>query len=140
MARAQVIATVKASAPRVWELVGDFGGVAKWLPGVAESRVEGSGLGMVRRLRLANGATQVERLEQMNDAQRWYSYSIIEGPLPVTAVYATLRVLPAFGSASSTVEWWGAFAADGVPDTDVERLIRTIFEAGIQNLRHRLEA
>ncbi len=140
MAKAQVIATIHTSAPEVWDLVGDFGAIGKWLPGVAECRCEGDGIGMLRRLRLANGGALVERLEDMNDAKRFYSYRMIEGSLPVSDYYATLWVRSAYGTPSCTVEWAGVFRPRGVPDTDAEMTIRAIYQAGIDNLRAKLEA
>lgn len=141
MAQARVVGTVAAAAPRVWDVVGDFAGVAKWHPGAAESVAEGEGIGMRRRIALVNGGTLVEELEEMNDAERYYSYSMVEGPLPVRDDYhATLRVRPSYGDASCTVEWTASFTprAD-VPDTDAERLVRMIFQAGLDNLRLKLE-
>ncbi len=140
MVKARVIATVHASAPDAWDLVGDFGAIGKWLPGVAECRCEGEGIGMLRRLRFVNGGTVVERLAAMNDAERFYSYRIIEGSLPVRDYYATLWVRPAYDAPSCTVEWSAAFLPRGVPDTDAQMLIQSIFQAGIDNLRAMLEA
>lgn len=89
-----MVGTVRASAPQVWELVGDFGAIAKWLSAVAESRAEGEGIGMRRLLAFVGGATQTERLDEMNDAERYYRYSIVEGPLPVTEYSAALWIRP----------------------------------------------
>lgn len=140
MAKAQVIATIRASAPDAWNLVGDFGAIGKWLPGVTECRCEGAGIGMLRRLRFANGGSVVERLEEMNDAERFYSYRIIEGSLPVSDYYATIWVRPAYDAPSCTVEWSGTFLPRGVPDSDARMLIESIYQAAIDNLRAKLEA
>lgn len=139
MVRARVIAIIHASAPDVWDLIGDFGAIGKWLPAVAESRCEGQGIGMLRRLRLVSGGTLVERLDDMNDAERFYSYRIVEGSLPVSDYYATLWIRPAYDAPSCTVEWSGAFLPRGVPDTDAQMVIQSIYQAGIDNLRAKLE-
>jgi Polyketide cyclase / dehydrase and lipid transport len=140
MARARVVGTVGASAPRVWDAIGDFAGVAKWLPAAAKSVGEGEGVGMRRRIKLVNGGTLVERLEEMNEAERYYAYSIIEGPLPVRDYRAAIHVRPSLDEASSTIEWTASFVPkDDVPATDAERQVAMVFEAGIANLRQKLE-
>jgi hypothetical protein len=136
MGKAQVIGTIRASAPRVWDLVGNFGRIAKWVPWVAESRVEGEGIGMRRYLTLVNGASLIERLDEMNEAERYYRYSLVEGALPVTAYSAALWIRPAFDSASSTIEWAASFTPrEDLVDIDVQRQIEGILQAGIDNLR-----
>lgn len=138
MSKAQVIGTIRASAPRVWDLIGDFGGIAKWVPSVAKSRVEGKGIGMRRYVTLVNGATQVERLDEMNEAERYYRYSLVEGALPVTAYSAALWIRPAYDSASSTIEWAAAFTPrEDVLDIDVQRQIEGFLQAGLDNLRRK---
>jgi hypothetical protein len=135
MSRVQVIATVPAGPQAVWDVVGDFGAIAKWHPAVAESRAEGMGPGALRRLTLVNGGRLVERLEEFNDGERYYSYSLVEGPLPVSDYYATLHVRAAYDAPSSTIEWTGAFTARNVPESEAEQLIRSVYQAGLDNLR-----
>lgn len=138
MSTIQVTGTVPASAPAVWDVVGDFGGLAHWHPAVAESRAEGTGPGALRRLTLRNGDVLVERLEEYNDGERYYVYSLIEGALPVRDYYATLRVRAAYDAPSATIEWTGAFIPGDVPENDAGQLIRSIYETGIDNLRRLL--
>ncbi|HZU89821.1 MAG TPA: SRPBCC family protein [Stellaceae bacterium] len=140
MSKVQVIGTIPADPQAVWDVVGDFGAIAKWHPAIAESRAEGAGPGALRRLTLVNGDRLVERLEEFNDGERYYSYSLVEGPLPVGDYYATLHVRAAYDAPSSTIEWTGAFTAKDVPDTEAERLIQSIYQAGIDNLRQLLAA
>jgi hypothetical protein len=139
MARVHEPITIAASAPRVWDVIGDFNALPKWHPAFARSEEERQGDHTIRRLVLTNGATLVERLEEKNDAERYYSYTILEGPVPVRNYRSTIHVRPAADAASSTIEWYGTFeAADGVPETDAERLIRDIYRAGLDNLRKKL--
>jgi Polyketide cyclase / dehydrase and lipid transport len=135
MSRVQVIAAIPADPQAVWDVVGDFGAIAKWHPAVAESLAEGTGPGALRRLALVNGDRLTERLEEFNDGERYYSYSLVEGPLPVSDYYATLHVRAAYDAPSSTIEWIGAFTARDVSETEAEQLIRSIYEAGLDNLR-----
>ena len=56
MSEVNVSETVAAPAARVWEVLGDFGGVLKWGGKMLQScTVEGSGVGAVRRIGLPGG-------------------------------------------------------------------------------------
>jgi hypothetical protein len=138
MSKVQVIATIPASPQAIWDMVGDFGAIAKWHPAIAECHAEGTGPGALRRLTLVNGTTLAERLEEFNDGERYYSYSLVEGPLPVRDYYATLHVRAAYDAPSSTIEWTGAFTARDVPENEAEQLIRSVYQAGIDNLQRLL--
>ena len=51
MTDVRVSESIAAPAATVWELLGDFGGVAKWGGSMLQScKVEGEGVGAVRRL------------------------------------------------------------------------------------------
>ena len=50
MAKIAVEADYAASAAKVWEKLGDFGGIGGWMPGVAKCELEGSGVGATRTL------------------------------------------------------------------------------------------
>ncbi|HJU18097.1 MAG TPA: SRPBCC family protein [Stellaceae bacterium] len=140
MSKVQVIGTIAANPQAVWDVIGDFGAIAKWHPAIADSRAEGSRPGALRRLTLKNGDRLVERLEEFNDGERYYSYSLVEGPLPVAEYYSTLHVRAAYDAPSATVEWTGAFTAKDAPESDVEHLIQSIYQAGIDALRQQLTA
>lgn len=137
MTRVSVLSTIRAPARDVWQLVGDFGALAKWHPAFAASVAEKRGDDTVRRLTLVNGGAILERLEERDDAARRCVYTIIEGPLPVTDYLACMQVRAAEDASSCTVEWKAEFLADGVPETDAEQLISGVFQAGLNNLRRR---
>src|SRR5207244_6425336 len=84
MSEVHVSEPVAASAARVWEVLGDFGGVLKWGGTMPRScTVEGSGVGAVRRLGLPGGMVIVERCEAYDAAGRSLSYAIVgKRPLP----------------------------------------------------------
>src|SRR5438445_683550 len=77
MSEVNVSETVSAPAVRVWEVLGDFGGVLKWGGKMLQScTVEGSGVGAVRRIGLPGGGEIAERCEAYDPAGRSLSYSI----------------------------------------------------------------
>jgi carbon monoxide dehydrogenase subunit G len=103
-----------ASADEVWALLGDFGAMASWAPGIEDHSNEGEGIGMVRRLVMAGGVEVRERLEAHDDAARSFSYSILGGAMPVQNYLGTVTVTPTEGGCR--VDWGATFdAPDGVP-------------------------
>ena len=66
MTDVKVSETVAAPAAKVWELLGDFGGVTKWGGAMMQScKVEGEGVGAVRRIGLPGGMEIAERCESL---------------------------------------------------------------------------
>ena len=82
MASTSVSRIPPASPERLWQLIGGFHALPDWLPFIPESTaLEG---GRVRRLRTSDGKVLVERLEQFNERQHYYTYSILEAPFGCT--------------------------------------------------------
>ena len=74
MASTSVSRIPPASPERLWQLIGGFHALPDWLPFIPESTaLEG---GRVRCLRTSDGKVLVERLEQFNERQHYYTYSI----------------------------------------------------------------
>lgn len=88
MAEGAVDVTVGAAPDKVWEKVGDFGGVGDFFPGIDSFRLEGDDriIGMF-------GMEIRERLLSRDDATRTISYSVVEG-VPLDSHQATITVEP----------------------------------------------
>jgi hypothetical protein len=119
-------------ADDVWTLVGGFLALPDWLPFITLSEpAEG---GRLRKLTTADGAVIIERLQTFDNSARTYSYSITEGPFPVTGYLATLRVTPVSAS-ETTVTWSGVFTPNGVSETEAEALFQGIYQGGLDALK-----
>ena len=139
MAHAAQSVELASPADRVWQLVGDFNSLHEWHPAVEESRLnradDEDGDGETQRtLELAGGGEIRERLEDSDDQQMQYRYSILDGPLPVENYVATIRVR-ADGVNRCTVEWTSDFDPVGVKDAEAVQIIEGIYSAGLENLR-----
>ena len=119
-----------ASADAVWTKIGDFCGISKWHPAI--EKCEMSADGKMRTLSLKGGGTIVEKLDKRDDAARSYSYSIVEGPLPVANYMSTISVAPA--GAGSTISWTGKYDAKGASDAEAKKTIDGVYQAGIDTL------
>ena len=120
------------SADDVWKLIGQFNALPDWHPAVTSSKLEDGG--RIRRLSLLGGGEIVERLEQIEQGDRLYRYSIVSGPLPVANYTATLRVKED-GKGKATVEWSSEFDPAGATETDATAAVQEIYKAGFENLR-----
>ena len=135
MAKVSMSTTLPVPARTAWDAIGGFNSLAKWHPAVAKSEEAKEGTATVRRLTLHGGGTIVERLEGKDDRQRTYTYSILQGPLPVAGYTATLHVEENKDGKSCTVEWSSAFEPSGASEPEAVKVIRGIYDAGFDSLR-----
>ena len=80
---------IDAAATKVWDATKDFNGLNAWHPAVAKDEiVEGKNntVGAVRVLTLQDGGTIKEKLLGFNTAGHTFTYSILEGVLPVIVI------------------------------------------------------
>lgn len=139
MSKVEVSESIAAPAAKVWELLRDFGGVAKWGgPALQSCTVEGAGVGAVRRFSLPGGIALAERLEAFDDAGRTLSYAIVEkSPIPVKDYLATVRVVEE-GAQACRVDWSSSFEPAGVSPEQAQTMIRGVYTGGIAGLRKAL--
>ncbi|WP_175864777.1 SRPBCC family protein [Burkholderia cepacia] len=137
MAQANARIELPASAGTVWQLIGGFGSLPDWLSYIPASELSEGG--RVRRLANPAGEAIVERLVAFDEAQRSYTYEILEAPFPVVNYRSTLRVREN-GPNASTVEWSGTFTPHGATDDDTVKLFRGIYEEGLAELAKRFAA
>ena len=74
----------------------------------------------------------MEKLEKRDDAQHSYSYSIVEGPLPVANYMSTISV--AKDGTGTKVSWNGHYDAKGASDADAKKTIDGVYQAGVDVL------
>src|SRR5262249_16893123 len=83
-------------------------------------------------LSLHGGGKIVERLDSKDEKSRTYSYSILEGPLPVAKYHATIHVAENKDGRSCTVEWSSEFEPSGAPEGDAVKAIRGVYHGSFQ--------
>ncbi len=122
--------TSAASVDAVWAKIGDFCGIANWLPAIEKCALSADG--KTRTLSLKGGGSIVEKLEARDDAQHSYSYSIVEGPLPVANYMSTISVTK--DGAGAMVTWNGHYDAKGASEADAKKTIDGVYQAGVDIL------
>ncbi len=133
MTKVSMSLNLGVSADKVWDLIGGFNALPDWHPAIEKSEIEGEGKGSVRTLHLAGGGTITERLEQLDDEGKHYSYAILSSPLPVADYKGTIR-LQDDGDGCKVV-WESEFQPAGAPEGDAIDVIRGIYQAGFDNLK-----
>lgn len=121
-----------APAAQAWAAVGDFCGIANWHPAIAKCELSKKDGATLRHLTLKDGAQLTEKLVSIDPAAKSLTYTIVEGPLPVTNYMSTLKVV-AKGQ-GATFDWSGTFDAKGAPDADVVKTLTGIYAAGVDSL------
>ncbi len=72
-----------------------------------------------------------------DDKGNSYTYSILTSPLPLSGYKSTLGVT---GSGdTSTITWTGSFTP-AAPDNGVEKVVSSIYQAGLTGLKTKLES
>ena len=122
--------TSSLSPDALWKKVGDFCGIASWHPAIEKCILRADG--KQRTLSLKGGGTVVEALENWDNANHSYTYTILSGPLPVANYHSTITVT---GDAKgSTLKWTGKFDAKDAPDADAKKTMDGVYEAGVKAL------
>jgi carbon monoxide dehydrogenase subunit G len=117
---------VGAPPDKVWALMGDFGGIGTWMPGIDACRVEGED-----RIIETMGMTITERLVSIDDLGRQLTYSITAGA-PVESHQAVVTVVP-YGSGSH-VTW----VVEATPD-EMAELMAGVYQQALEALKTRVE-
>jgi hypothetical protein len=133
VAKASATIEIPATADQVWQLIGGFNSLPGWLPLIAKSEL-GEG-GRVRHLETGDGTVIVERLQTFDDKARTYTYSIDQGPFPVTDYLAKVQVREMAGKQMTQVEWSGSFTPAGVTDAEAVELFSGVYSGGLEALK-----
>ncbi len=113
----------------LWAILGDFGDTGRWSGRPKNACVqEGSGIGALRTLTIADGNRIVDRLEAQSDYS--YSYSVVSGNLPWTTYFATMAVEPVDGK-TSKFTWTGTFEPKGMTPERCIEFTKNVYAAGI---------
>jgi len=120
----KVMRSVIIDAPidTVWAAVRSFDGVAQWNPGVTAAVLESgsaTAVGSIRKLDIVDGSVFRETLLAHSDIEHFYTYDIIESPLPCSNYVACHRFIEITDGNQTLGIWEGEFDCKA---TDAEQL------------------
>ena len=101
-----------APLAQVWAAVRAFDAVVNWNPGVTAARMDSgspTAVGSLRRLDIVDGSVFRETLLAHSDLEHFYSYDIVEGPLPCSNYLSTHRFIPITEGDRTLGIWEGSF-------------------------------
>ena len=124
----KVFRSVILDAPieEVWAAVRAFDGVVHWNPGVAAARMEtGSptGVGSVRHLDIVDGTVFRETLLAHSDLEHFYTYDILESPLPCRNYVSTHRFIPITAGDKTLGIWESSFDCAADQEVALEEIV-----------------
>lgn len=124
MAKARAEIDINRPADEVWAVVGDFGGIGGWMPGIESCHVDGDD-----RVLKMMGMEVIERLERRDDEEREIVYGIVGG-VPVINHKATITVTPQ--GANSHVTW------DVDVDDEMTDMMHQVYQQSLGALKDHL--
>src|SRR5699024_1061830 len=120
--------TITRSPKDVWEIVGEFGGLDTWMPGIESCIVEGD----IRTITTGDMVI-TERLVSRDPDARRITYSIIGDGAPVASHEATIAVMG--DDRGSEVTW-----AVTTEPTAGEAMFRDIYQGALDQLKKHMTA
>ena len=134
---------IDAPIAEVWAVVRNFDGVVNWNQGVTAATME-SGLatevGAVRRLDIADGSVYRETLLAHSDLEHYYSYDIIESPLPCRNYVSCHRFIEITDGDKTLGVWQGEFDCAEADRAALETIVGDmIYLAAQQSLNQYLQ-
>jgi carbon monoxide dehydrogenase subunit G len=136
MASVKVSDRIDAPADKVWDLIGDFGGISRYSTGFKSVTCEGRGVGAVRTITLPNEAQIQERCELLDPVRRTLDYSIVAGSLPLTGYLARIQLFE--DGAGTRIEWSSTFEPKGISEAQGIAMVEGIYKGGIKGLKKAL--
>ena len=126
--------TIAAAPEAVWQLAGEPGRIAEWLPALQSSQSDGEH----RHCTLQDGGKLTERIIEHSDADRSYTYEIVDGPLPVSRYRSTFAVSGHEGH--SHVTWTADFdAQEPSAEGELQQMLSGMYQQGLSTLRDKVQ-
>lgn len=130
---------LNANADKVWSVIGEFGGLAKWLGGgnmSLELKGTSTDAGSTRTLTMGNGFSITEALVDYSAENRYYSYIVVSGGGGNVKNYlSTLKVVPT-GANTSKVVWTATFdPMEGVDDAAAKESMSNVYKGAIEGIK-----
>lgn len=98
---------VAAAPEEVWRVVGAVGDVHAWIPPAVATTMDGD----VRTVTFADGGEARERIDSRSDQSRSYTYTYLDGSIPLDEYTSTITVAAHPEGTGSLVTWTAVLRA-----------------------------
>jgi len=130
MAETTIKAVFDAPAEKLWQILSEFGGVAKYNPLVTKVITEGTGIGSQRTctIQVPNQDSYEidEILDDQNDNQMSQVIKIVKAPPPFGGMVVKVQVSQ-IEQNKSQAEWVVNVQPGDMPEDDVNQMVKGIF-------------
>lgn len=123
---------MKGTPEEIWKKIGGFCAIAEWNPAVKSCKEGKDGDKVTRTLTLQDGGTVKEA--KTDGAATNYSYTVLEGALPVEHVDAAFKLKKRKEGVSMLI-WSASFAAHGKSDDEAKAAVEAIIKPGLESLQ-----
>lgn len=136
----KVFTSVIIDAPldKVWEAVRAFDGVVEWNPAVTSVTMEtgsATAVGSIRHLDIVDGTVFRETLLAHSDIAHFYTYDIIESPLPCRNYISTHSFVPITDGNKTLGIWESTFDCDAAHEDELRDIVgEKIYRDGMRGL------
>jgi Polyketide cyclase / dehydrase and lipid transport len=143
MVKVYVSSVIDAPVERVWSHIRNFNGLPKWVPAVADSRIEGGveadKVGCIRNFNLNDGGNLREQLLALSDCDYSVTYNILVSPMGVRNYVATLKLTPVTDGGRTFAQWIAEFDCEvGREHQLSDEIGNGVFQAAFDNLKRQL--
>ncbi|GEM_PF-7027833 len=118
----------------IWETISQGGIVHKWFSTAVQScqleKVNGQ---TIRFCTMKDGSKLKERIIEVSNEARLFTYTVFEHPLPASEILTTMKI-ENVGSESTSITWTAEFAASGANISIVDNILQETFMEGIESL------
>lgn len=117
---------IEAPINKVWSVIRQFDGVHRWNPGVSAASLElgdSTSVGAVRKLDIVDGSVFRETLLAHSDLEHFYTYDIIDSPLPCRHYVACHRLIEITDGNVTLGVWSGEFECDASDTDELESIV-----------------
>ena len=134
MAKLVLKSEVAAAPDLLWQTIRGFSSIKDWNPLVQMIDSQGETVGATRTLNFQGAGRFTERLEELDDGARLYTYSIVESPLPLSNCTVQVRVQDN-GDGTSTVEWSSDFESEPNQELAAVKTFQQMYQEALDNLQ-----
>ncbi len=131
---------IEAPLAQVWAILADFGNI-DWIEGPESVEVVGSGVGMIRKLKIPGIKQPIDEvLEHLDAVNASLRYSIPKHPVVPFENYNATISLSAPSEEKTAIVWEATFTSEKMSEADASSIMHGNYSRMLDNLDSKLAA
>lgn len=120
-------------AERVWAAIAGIDGLDRWFPVISACKVDGTGVGAIRLMEVEGGGRIVDRVDEIDHANRRFVYDRTESPFPVTRYVGTVLVND-LATGEAEISWTVEIDVEPAQRDELAAFLATALGDGVDGL------